>query len=139
MAKKKTKATKVRAHVEPPKKPKAQSLPGMEDHAIKSLDELAESYAALRDERMELTQREHDLKTTLMKTMKKLGRTHYKHGDHEITIVPGEDDCKVRILKAQDHDDDDVPEVDDVEVDNNDDESPQQTEERRQAVDAAED
>lgn len=37
------------------KAPRSGALPGMEDHAIKALDDVAASYADIRDQRMELT------------------------------------------------------------------------------------
>src|SRR5215471_10381704 len=84
--------------------PKNRALPGMEDHAIKPLEEVAEQYAEIRDQRMELTEREHSLKTHALKLMKKYDKTIYRHGGVEITVVPGEDDVKVRVKKPGDED-----------------------------------
>jgi hypothetical protein len=74
----------------------------MEDRTIKPLEDIAEEYVEIRDQRMDLTQREHALKQHAMKLMKKYDKTHYKHDGVEIFIVPGEDDVKVKVKKAGD-------------------------------------
>jgi hypothetical protein len=102
----------------------------MEDHAIKPLEDVAEAYAEIRDQRMELTQREHELKINALKLMRKYDKTIYRHNGVEITVVTGEDDVKVRVKKGGD--DDDAPDVDDVDISD----GPRQTEERRRAVDS---
>jgi hypothetical protein len=89
-----------------PAKLRAAPLPGMEDHAIKPLDDIAAEYAEIRDDRMALTQRERAAKTLARKLMKKYDKTIYRHDGIEITIVPGEDDVKVRVKKHEDKDDD---------------------------------
>jgi hypothetical protein len=86
------------------RRPKSQALPGLEDHAIKPLEEVAEHYAEIRDQRMELTEREHTLKVHALKLMKKYDKTIYRHNGVEITVVPGEDDVKVRVKKGGDDD-----------------------------------
>jgi hypothetical protein len=100
MAKKKSKtndtATMTRG------RPQAAPLPGMEDRAIKPLEDVAGEYANIRDERMDLTQREHALKSLALKLMKKYEKTIYRHDGIEITVVPGEDDVKVKVKKHDD-------------------------------------
>jgi hypothetical protein len=103
-----------------PAKPRGAPLPGMEDHAIKPLEDVAAEYATIRDERMDLTQREHTLKNHALKLMKKYDKTIYRHDGIEITIVPGEDDVKVRVKKHEDEDEAGI----------------RQTGDRRDAVDA---
>ena len=88
------------------KRPRAAALPGMENHAIKPLEDLAAAYADIRDERMALTQREHDLKAATLKLMRKYDKTIYRHDGIEITIVTGEDDVKVKVKKAEAEDKD---------------------------------
>jgi hypothetical protein len=83
-------------------RPRAAALPGMEDHAIKPLEDVATEYAEIRDARMELTDREHGAKVLALKLMKKYDKTIYRHNGVEITVVPGEDDVKVRVKKAGD-------------------------------------
>jgi hypothetical protein len=110
-------------------KPRTAALPGMEDHAIKPLEDVAEAYAEIRDERMQLTQREHDLKGNALKLMHKFGKTIYRHNGVEITVVPGEEDVKVRVKKGGDEDDEEAPAAGARFG------SATQTEERRRAVD----
>lgn len=89
------------------KKPKPEALPGMEDHAIRPLEQLAQEYAEIRDRRMELTQQEHALKLSAVKLMHKYEKTIYSHGGVTITLVQGDEDVKVRVKKADDDADDD--------------------------------
>jgi hypothetical protein len=91
---------KATAQVQRTGRPKSQALPGLEDHAIKPLEEAAEHYAEIRDQRMELTQREHELKIHALKLMRKYEKTIYRHNGVEITLVHGEDDVRVRVKKA---------------------------------------
>lgn len=49
------------------KQPRTAWLPGLEDHAIRPLDTAAAEYADIRDQRMELTRQEVDLKARTMK------------------------------------------------------------------------
>jgi hypothetical protein len=109
MAKSKSKPKSRRGHTASVRQTKTRTahsrpLPGMEDRSIHELDDVAEQYAEIRDQRMELTEREHTLKGLTLKLMKKHGKTIYRHDGIEITVVPGEDDVKVRVKKAEDHD-----------------------------------
>lgn len=104
MAKKRTATTR-------PKKPKPTALPGMEDHAIPELENLAHDYADIRDRRMELTDQEHTLKINAVRLMHKHGKTIYQHDGVTITLVQGDEDVKVRVKKTAD-DDDDTPATD---------------------------
>ena len=83
------------------KQPKPQDLPGMEDRAIKALEEPALEYAEIRDARMDLNRREVDLKKRLRGEMKRLNRTRYEHEGIVIELIPPgtEEDVKVRIRK----------------------------------------
>lgn len=97
----------------PPKRgrPRQQDLPGTEDRTIQQLEEVATSYADVRDRRMALNQEEHELKGTALTLMRKYGKTIYKRDGIEIRIVERDDDVKVKILKDDDdadHDGDDV-------------------------------
>jgi len=100
---------------------KARALPGMEDHAIKPLEDLAVEYAGIRDQRMELSQQEHILKGNALKLMKKYSKTIYKHGGVTIQVIDGEPDVKVKVKKPGEDEDDSGGEF---------------TAERRAAVDA---
>lgn len=79
------------------KQPRSGSLPGMEDHAIRALDNAAAEYADIRDQRMALTTQETDLKSRALKLMKKYGKTTYKHNGVSIEIVAGDESIKVRV------------------------------------------
>lgn len=89
-------------------KPRAAPLPGLEDHAIKPLEDVAARYAEIRDQRMELTQSEHTLKLHALKLMKKYDKTIYRHDGIEITVVPGEDEVKVKVHKPTDDDEEET-------------------------------
>jgi len=91
--------------------PRTGSLPGLEDHAIRALDNAAAEYADIRDQRMALTTQEVDLKARAMKLMKKYGKTTYRHNGIEITIEPGEESIKVRVKKPDEELDDADPDA----------------------------
>jgi hypothetical protein len=87
-------------------KPKRQpNLPGIEDNKIAELEAAALEYADGRDERMEMTKREVELKTRLLGLMHKHHRTSYKCGDIEINVVPKDETVKVRIHKEKESSD----------------------------------
>lgn len=91
-------STKSKARTSSPKKqPRTASLPGMEDHAIKALDNAAAEYADIRDQRMDLTRQEVDLKSRTMKLMKRHGKTTYKHNGISIEVVAGDESIKVKV------------------------------------------
>jgi hypothetical protein len=75
------------------------SLPGMQDTAIAELDQAAKDYAKKRDRRMALFVEEIDLKAELLTLMKQNKKSHYRHGDIEITIKPEAESVKVKIHK----------------------------------------
>ena len=85
---------------------KNAALPGMEDHAIEPLEDIAAEYAGIRDQRMELGRQEHILKANALKLMKKYSKTIYKHGGVTIQVVEGEPDVKVKVKKPGEDDDD---------------------------------
>lgn len=78
-----------------------QSLPGMEDRKIEALQDAALSYAKIRDKRQKLTLQEVELKTDLLKLMKKHKKTEYDYEDVHIEIVTEDEHVKVRIKKAK--------------------------------------
>lgn len=96
-------------------RPRQALLPGTEDHAIKPLEDVAASYAEVRDERMDLNKREHELKQHALKLMKKYEKTIYRRDGIEIRVVAGEDDVKVRIKKPGEEESEDAD--DQVEID----------------------
>jgi len=84
----------------PPKPPQSQDLPGMEDRAIKPLEDLAAAYADIRDQRMDLSKEESSLKQHAITLMKQLGRAVYHRDGITITLITGSDDVKVKVVKA---------------------------------------
>lgn len=90
----------VKAKVQASKKKAQPRLPTMEDSAITELNQAALDYAEGRDERMEMTKREVELKTKLIALMHKHGKTTYVYEDIEIELVPEGEKVKVRIRKG---------------------------------------
>ncbi len=82
-------------------KPKTQRLPGMEDAKLADLESAAREYAEVRDDRIELNQREADLKAKLLGLMKKHRRETYVCDDVEINVVHEVETVKVRIHKKK--------------------------------------
>lgn len=69
---------------------------------IAALEAAAEAYVEIRDERMALTEREVLAKLLVLREMHKAGKTVYKRGALEITVVPADESVKVRIKKPKD-------------------------------------
>lgn len=113
MAKRASKMDRKLNAPDPPKprgRPRQQDLPGTEDRAIQPLEDVAASYADVRDRRIALNAEEHELKVHALKLMHKFDKTIYRHNGIEIRIVEGEEDVKVKVKKAGD----DEPAAEDV-------------------------
>jgi len=106
MAKKKNGAKKKKPPVARERKPRPrqQPLPGTEDRAIRPIEEAAARYAEIRDQRMELNQDEAALKQSLIRLMKRNGKTHYKRDGIEIDLVSEAETIRVRVRKPTDED-----------------------------------
>lgn len=78
-------------------KPKQQDLPGMEDRALKPLENLAEQYADVRDQRMELTRQESQMSADLLALMHKYEKTEYHHGEVHIWVKVIDEKVRVKI------------------------------------------
>jgi hypothetical protein len=63
------------------KQPKQTKIPGTDRKVDKAIRSAAEAYVEVRDERMELTNREVDAKTKLMAAMKAAKLEHYVDED----------------------------------------------------------
>ena len=85
------------------KKAKQEALPTMEDRAIQALEECAEEYADIRDQRIALNTSEADLKKRVRSLMHQHKKTHYARNGIEIELTPpdGEEGVRVRVKKAQ--------------------------------------
>ena len=75
-------------------------LPGTVN-SIQELDDLGLEYAAIRDERMELSRKEVALKDKVHQCMKEHKLKTYKYGEVEVELIPGEEEVKVRVKKPQ--------------------------------------
>lgn len=98
MAKKKAKKEKA------PKvdRPKQARLPEMQDNQIEELESAALDYAAIRDQRQQLTAKEVPLKQQLLTAMKKHGKMEYLRDGIKIVRTVEKEGVKVRIKKYQD-------------------------------------
>lgn len=96
-----------REEAAPARRPRNADLPGMDDRAIKPLEDIAESYADVRDRRIALNLEESNLKGAALKLMKKYDKQIYKHNGVEIIVTSGEEGIKVKVPKKGDGDDDD--------------------------------
>ena len=85
-----------------PKRPRAQRLPGTDDAQIAEIEQAAEDYVEVRDERQELTRKEVAAKEILHAAMRKYHKTHYSRGGIEVDIITAEETVKVRIRKGED-------------------------------------
>jgi hypothetical protein len=83
------------------KAPRQGRLPEMDDPKIEELESLAEAYADVRDERMELNASEVDLKNKLLASMKKFKKEHYHHNGIDIKVVVEEEIVKVKVKKEE--------------------------------------
>lgn len=84
-------------------KPKQKELPGMENRAIQPLQEAAQEYAEIRDERMALGERESTLKTKVIGLMHEHGKTRYAYDGVTITLA-AEETVKVKVKKPKQED-----------------------------------
>jgi hypothetical protein len=83
------------------KKPKQMRIPGTEDAKIDALEDLAEEYAGVRDQRMALSANEVDLKGKLLLAMKTNNKEKYKRDGIEIRIVHEQENVKVKVKKGE--------------------------------------
>jgi hypothetical protein len=88
-----------------------QRLPGLEDAKIEALQGAALEYAAVRDQRMLLTEQESGLKAKLLGLMKEYGKDVYEYDGVKVERVMEEETVKVRIKRAKQDDDTAEPDV----------------------------
>ena len=113
MAKKK--AAKKHANAKPVAKgPRQSSLPGMDDRAIRALNEAALSYDDVKKERMKLTEQEVELKEQVRELMHAQKRKHYRYKNIEIALEPEGEKVKVRV--RSEGDEEETPEVEPEEI-----------------------
>ena len=95
------KKTAAKAPKEVKKGARQQQLPEMEDNKISVLEDLALSYAEVRDERMGLSKQEVELKGKLLDLMKAQKKEHYHRGNIKIDIVHEKENVKVKVKTGQ--------------------------------------
>ena len=86
------------------KKAKQADLPGMENREIKELNDAAEEYASIRDERQQLTVQEVGLKAKVLSLMHKRKMNDYVFNGIEIHVIMEEETVKVKVPKKKDAD-----------------------------------
>ena len=84
------------------KKPRQERLPGTEDAEIKPLQDAAEEYADIRDQRQALTTQGVDLKKKVIRLMHKYEKTEYHYNGVDIELVMEEESVKARVKKLKD-------------------------------------
>jgi len=87
-------------------RPQKQALPGMEDRAIRPLEQAAAAYADIRDQRIALNVDEAKLKASLLTLMHKHGKTVYSRDGITITVIPEGESVKVKVRKPGEAEDD---------------------------------
>jgi hypothetical protein len=83
------------------KKSKQETLPGMERRDVPEIEQAAENYRKIRDERCELSKRESEAKSALIQVMKNKGRTYYSYNGLNVQLS-NQENVKV---KSKDEDD----------------------------------
>lgn len=85
------------------KKPRQARLPEMEDPEIEELENAAQDYASIRDERIALNQDEHKLKEKLLSLMKVNKKERYHRDGIEVKLVHENETVKVRVKKTEEN------------------------------------
>jgi hypothetical protein len=79
-------------------------IPGTERPVIKEIETAARAYRRIRDERMELTEQETAAKATLLLRMKSHKQAVYVFDGFVVSVIPGEDNVKVKKQAEPDED-----------------------------------
>lgn len=85
----------------PKKKAIQEELPGLEARDVPEIEQAAEHYRAIRDERCELSKQEAEAKAALIQVMKKLGRSFYSYNGLKVELAI-KDDVKVKSSESED-------------------------------------
>src|SRR5262245_6133214 len=86
-------------------KGKQEELPGMEARDVPEIEQAAENYRKIRDERCELSKRESEAKSALIQVMKNLGRSFYCYGGLKVQL---EHVDNVKVKASDDEDDEPI-------------------------------
>ncbi len=115
MVKKKAKKKQNKAPAPAKKGPRQASLPGLEDRAIRTLNDAALAYDEVKKERMALTEQEVEAKENVRELMHKAKRTHYRYKNITIDLVPEGEAVKVRVksqaVNGEEEEEAETPEV----------------------------
>ena len=87
-----------------PSKTKAPNLDGMKPERIEAIEEKAEELKTVRQERMDLTQREVKAQDDLLEVMRKNKVREYRIGNTLFVVADGK--TKVKVKQVSDNDDD---------------------------------
>lgn len=68
------------------KKAKQAELPGLEQRDVPEIEQAAEHYRRIRDERCELSKQEAEAKSALIQVMKNLGRSFYQYNGLKVQL-----------------------------------------------------
>ena len=82
-------------------KAKQTALPGLENRDIPEIEEAAERYRDIRDDRIAMSRDEAEAKQSLIEVMKKHNRTVYTHNGLSVTLEEI-DNVKVKAAKKAD-------------------------------------
>jgi uncharacterized protein YnzC (UPF0291/DUF896 family) len=134
MAKKKSKKKAPNGAPEVRKGPRQRTLPGMEDKAVRSLDNLALRYDEVKKARMQLTEQEVESKENLRDMMHKLKRTHYRHKNISIDLVPEGEKVRVKVNSIDVDPDENVTPVEEPEEVTVDVEEPEEEESENESI-----
>jgi hypothetical protein len=116
------------------KGPRQRSLPGMEDKAVRSLDNLALRYDEIKKARMKLTEQEVESKEDLRDMMHKLKRNHYRHKNIAIDLVPEGEKVHVKVDSVEVDPDENVTPVEEPEEVTVDVEEPEEEESENESI-----
>ena len=93
----KKKEAKSKPRKEAPRRARTPRLPGMEDAGIRELENLAEKYADVRDQRIALSKEEGTMQDDLLALMKKHHKVEYHHDEVHIWVKSVEMKVKVKL------------------------------------------
>lgn len=79
-----------------------ETLPTMSDAKITAIENAALNYVEGRDERMEATTREVELKEKLIEVMHKHEKTEYRRGKISVRLVVEKESVKVKVSDDED-------------------------------------
>lgn len=92
-------AAKAKAKKARPKRLKQQRIPGSEPPSIPALDDAAETYYEVMQDRLKLTKEEHEAMDSLVEKMSEHGVERYETADGLVVTITAKSKCKVKKRK----------------------------------------